>query len=361
MSTVWDLIRLRSEIRNITGLFDTSQMSDEELDNHINDFYLYDFPEELRSLRLKGYYEFNTIPNVSTYTFQQNTYITNAGDITVNNLGSNRAIYNVLPPVYVDGFQSAWYQDPDTFQRIWPDLNTVQKAVEVTDGIESQFTFTLSATPILQGSVLIGCSRPNATTPIPTEAFRDLPQEDGFTNPGQLYRTSDNAAFGSINYLTGEVTIEFSAVPQAGIPINAHFYPYVASRPRDILFYNQKLTVRPVPQDVYKVKMVAQYQPTVLLNTGAPDLTMFDGETYDADIQSPLYFEWWQLLVYGTSMKIFIRFGDHEEAARYQPYYDKQRLDAQRRTLKQMSNQRIATIYSDGQASTAPFPPYPIN
>src|SRR5271163_2467319 len=132
--TTWNLVRLRSEIRQLTGNFDTSQMTDSNIDDIINDFYLYEFPEELRSLRLKNYYEFITVPNVSVYSLPQNTDINLATGQSnyINALGTNRAIYNVSPPVYVDGYQSAWYQDPDTFQRIWPDLNTVQMQVATT-------------------------------------------------------------------------------------------------------------------------------------------------------------------------------------------------------------------------------------
>jgi hypothetical protein len=364
--TTWNLVRLRQEIRNITGNFDVTQMTDSEIDNYINDFYLYEFPEELRSLRLKNYYEFVTVPNVSVYSLPQNTDIVISTGVSnpITLQGTNKAVYNVSPPVYVDGYQSAWYQDPDTFQRIWPDLNTVQMSVAVTDGINSTFSFSLFATPILQGSLTIGCSRPNTTTTIPTDNFRDSVVPDVFTNPGNIIRNGNTIA-GSVNYLTGAVSITFSSIPAAGISINAHFYAYVAARPRDIMFFNQQFTVRPVPQDAYRVKMVAQYQPTVLLDSGS-EIVQFSGDSNSAGTpQTPStettpFFEWWQLLVYGSSIKIYIRQGDHQEAERYLPYYEKMKLEAQRRTLKQMSNSRISTIYSDGQGATVPFPPYPI-
>lgn len=356
--TTWNLTRLLTEIRQITGNFDSSQMTDAQIEDIINDFYLYEFPEELRTLRLKDYYEFITVPNVAIYSLPQNTAINPAtgAKVALTTLGTNKAVYNVSGPIYVDGYQSAWYQDIDTFERIWPDLNTVQMGVAITDGVNATFNFTLYATPILQGSLTIGCSRPNTTTTIPVENFRDQALADVFTNPGNLIR-SDNTVNGTINYLTGACSVTFSSVPSAGISINAHFYAYVASRPRDILFFNQQFTVRPVPQDAYRVKMVAQYQPTVLLSGGGEQSIFDDTAT---QTQLPTYYEWWQLLVYGTSIKIYIRQGDHEEAARYSPYYEKMKLEAQRRTIKQMSTQRIPSIYSDGQAATVPFPPYPI-
>lgn len=372
MATVWNLDRMRQEIRKITGRFDSTQITDQQLDDYINDFYLYDFPEELRSLKLKDYYEFVTIPNVAEYTVPQNTFAdpqntTTPTSIAIDSLGTNKAIYNVMQPVYVDGYQSAWYQDPDTYQRIWPNLNQVQKAVAVTNVTDGAiYTFNLFATPILQGTVTIGCSRPNTTTTLPLETFRDVSVPNTFSATGVLYRQNaatgvvDTTASCTINYLTGAVSIEFSSAPAVGIPINAHFYAYVASRPRDIMWFNQKLTLRPVPNDSYKVRMVAQYQPTVVLSANeTTQQSQFDEATATSQ-QTSNFFEWWQLLVYGASLKIFITDGDHEEYERNRPYYEQMKIEAQRRCLKQMSNQRIQTIYSDNSGLTPPFPPYPI-
>lgn len=371
MATVWNLDRMRQEIRKITGRFDDSQITSQQIDDYINDFYLYDFPEELRSLKLKDYYDFVTIPNVGEYTVPQNTFANpqntvNPTSIAIDSLGSNQAIYNVMPPVYVDGYQSAWYQDPDVFQRIWPQLDQVQKSVKVTVAGQFIYTFQLFAVPILQGSVMIGCSRPDQTTVLPDETFRDISTPNSFVNPGVLYRqnaltgTVDTTADCKIDYLTGQVSVEFSVAPNPGIPINAHFWTYVASRPRDIMWFNQKLTLRPVPNDSYRVRMVAQYQPTVVLDAKDTTLQSQFDETTAGARQTSNFFEWWQLLVYGASLKIFITDGDHEEYERNRPYYEMMKLEAQRRCLKQMSNQRINTIYSDNIGLTPPFPPYPI-
>jgi hypothetical protein len=242
--------------------------------------------------------------------------------------------------------------------------------VATTVSLQRQYTFQLYATPILQGSLTIGCSNPGNLTNIPTDQFRDAAVSDIFINPGQIYVNDQlNGRPNTIDYLSGQVTINFSTLPiVSGVPINAHFYAYVAARPRDIMFFNQQFTVRPVPNDAYRVRMVAQYQPTVGLANLTPDEAVQfsnqpvnnSGFTVPDASQAPLYYEWWQLIVYGTSIKIYIRQGDHEEAAKYAPYYEKMKLEAQRRTLKQMSNDRIRTIYSDGQGSTVPFPPYPI-
>ena len=83
---VWDLSRLRYTVRKITGKFDVNQLPDTSplpgqvtvqnppaVDDYINDFYLYDLPEDLRTLKLRDFYTFNTIPNVGTYAMSRRT------------------------------------------------------------------------------------------------------------------------------------------------------------------------------------------------------------------------------------------------------------------------------------------------
>ena len=61
------LERIQNSIRNITGRKSTNQLSVARLNNFINDFYLYDFPERLKTLQLEGWFRFMTQPNVSRY------------------------------------------------------------------------------------------------------------------------------------------------------------------------------------------------------------------------------------------------------------------------------------------------------
>src|SRR6185436_10303747 len=102
--TVWDLSRLRYTVRKITGKFDTNQLPDNSpgpglisvddppgIDDYINDFYLYDMPEHLRTLSLRDFYTFTTIPNCGTYNVPEN-------------------IIQIYNPVYVDAYQSSWHQ-----------------------------------------------------------------------------------------------------------------------------------------------------------------------------------------------------------------------------------------------------------
>jgi hypothetical protein len=360
--TVWNLSRLRYTIRKITGRFDTTQLPDSSsgnvsvnnppgIDDYINDF-LYDLPEHLRSLKLKQFYTFTTIPNVGTYNLPPN-------------------YYNVEPPIYIDNYQFAWYQSPDIFYRIWPELNFVDRQIATANGTAGPYTFTLTQTPIQQGNVVIGIS-PNLDgnpspqfetfTDVDTPALLDQPTLLKFTNPGTL--TGNLGGTGTVDYLTGVVTITYANPVASGSIISAHYHPYVASRPRDIMFYQQQLFLRPIPNDVYAVKLQAYIQPTVAISSltqnTTPGINSTTKTEFDGTLTDVLLFnEWWQMVAYGSSIKIFIEDGDHDEVERNIPYFEQAKLLAQRRCLKQLSNQRIQTPYAENVSGPA-WPIFPI-
>jgi hypothetical protein len=385
--TNWDLNRLRYSIRKITGKYDTSQLPDTStgeinisnpagIDDYINDFYLYDMPEEMRTLKLRDFYEFTTLPNCGTYNVPQN-------------------VVQIYDPIYIDNYQFAWYQDPNVFYRIWPELNFIDRNLFTPDGTSGTsadpFVFTLSQTPVQQGTVVIGLTPNLDGSPSPVlETFTDqdqpipldIPVQQFFVNPGIL--TGNQGGTGTVDYLTGEVTLNYVVAPPAGTTSSCHYHPYVASRPRDIMFWQQQLFLRPIPNDVYAVKVMAYMLPTTVISaatnatirpslyvdpattqTSPPTPTTvqiqgFTGNSGSVPTDLPQFNEWWQLIVYGASMKIFAEDGDWEEQANLEPRFEKAKLLAQRKTLKQLANQRIPTPYADNNAGSPAWPIFPI-
>lgn len=383
MST-WDLSRLRYTIRKITGRYDTVQLPDSSygqnsiqnpagIDDYINDFYLYDMPEHLRTLRLKQFYEFTTLPNCGTYSVPQ-------------------SIYQLEPPFYVDNYQSSWHQSPDQFYRLWPDLNFIDKNLFSPGGAFGPYTFTLTQTPIQQGTVVIGLTpNPNTVPSGPVETFTDrdtpisldLPASQQFVNPGILYSNQYTGQVppvspgvdpgtGTINYLTGEVTLTYISAPPVGMNSSCHYHPYVASRPRDCLFYQQQLFLRPIPNDTYAIKIIAYKMPTTVISSATNSVTIPSTDSQgniqgftNSNPQSnatnlPQWNEWWQLIAYGAALKIFIEDGDHAEYERYKIYFEEQKRLAQRRELKQLANQRIPTRYSEQNLAGNYWPIFPL-
>jgi hypothetical protein len=141
--------------------------------------------------------------------------------------------------------------------------------------------------------------------------------------------------------------------------------PYQPSRPSGILFYNDIITLRPVPDAAYLVEIQAYVNPLVALMgafTNPPNL--ITGSTPDLMLPSPpnaaiiprgfqnltdtaQLKQWWQLIAWGTSMKIFEDRGDLESISRFMPLYDQQKRLVLRRTLVEMANERTQTIYSE--------------
>ncbi len=376
--TVWDLSRLRYTVRKLTGKFDTNQLPDSSpgagavtvqnppgVDDYINDFYLFDFPEHLRSLKLRDFYTFTTLPNCGTYNLPQN-------------------IYSVEPPIYIDNYQFAWYQSPDVFYRVWPEFNFIDAAIATTDGTSLTYTFNLTQTTVQQGTVVIGLQPNQNGNPSPqfetftdqdTPVLLDQPLQQRFVNPGTL--TGNLGGTGTVNYLTGAVSITYASAPVAGININAHYHPYTASRPRDIMFYQQQLFLRPIPNDTYIVKVMSYIQPTVAISAlsnagtwypgggsqtpGVP--SQFSGGTDAPGSQSlqtvPLFNEWWQVIAYGAAIKILVEEGDWQEAQALKQVFEEQKLLAQRKCLKQLANQRISTPYAENVGGNT-WPIFPL-
>lgn len=369
--TTWDLSRIRYTVRKLTGQFDTNQLPDQSpgvglvsqtnppgIDDYINDFYLYDMPEHFRTLKLKDFFIFNTIPNCGTYTLPQ-------------------YIYQVEPPIYIDNYQFAWYQWPDIFYRIWPELNFIDRNLFTPDGFTTTFNFTLTQTPVQQGTVVIGLQPNIDGNPSPElETFTDqdqpipldLPAQQFFVNPGTL--TGNLGGTGTIDYLTGAVTLNYANAPANGTTSSCHYHPYVPSRPRDIMFFQQQLFLRPIPNDTYAVKVLAYFTPAVVLNAASNSASRAVFNTSTNQIQGfsgsqfslsdlPQYNEWWQMITYGSAMKILIQEGDYEEASRLKVIFEEQKMLAQRKALKQLANQRIQTPYAENVAGPA-FPIFPI-
>jgi hypothetical protein len=369
MST-WDLNRLRYTIRKITGRYDTVQLPDSSfgensltnpagIDDYINDFYLYDMPEHLRTLRLKDFYIFTSVPNCGTYNIPQN-------------------VFSVEPPIYVDNYQFAWYQSPDIFYRIWPELNLINRNLFTPNG-GAQYTFKLTQTPVQQGSVVIGLNPNQDGNPSPIlETFTDadqpipldLPMQQYFVNPAPL--VGNQGGTGTIDYLTGAITLNYAVPPPVGVHSSCHYHPYVASRPRDIMFYQQQLFLRPIPNDTYAIKVMAYMMPTTVVSAATNSIQIpntdaqgniqgFTNNNVNSNATNlPQFNEWWQLIAYGAALKIFIEDGDHEQYAMYKVYFQEQLNLAQRKALRQLANQRIQTAYADNNAGVAAWPIFPI-
>ena len=336
-STLQDI---RNKVRRITARPSAAQISDSEIDDYVNTFYLNDFPEHLRLESLRYNYQFTTSANIPVYDFDTSSYLT------------------AMPPVFIGGYQTYMTQSRQNFFRINPELNYIQQSAATGNGTVGPYTITLQQTPIVRG---FKPNPPGAFSATPVQArFLEWnvlisgldangnsqclvdtgSQAAGLSQIGDLVDPKDTNASpvvrGSVNYITGAVSIfaaplGFTLPIPAGNAINAQYVPYVASRPQQVIFYQDQFMVYPIPDQAYTVSFEVYKYPAALLNSG----------------EAPQLREWWQLLAYGAADKIFADNADFENLGKFRPLLQEQMNLCQRRTIVQYTSERTATIYSE--------------
>jgi len=342
-STVNDIIR---KVRRITGRPNQAQISDQEIINYVNTFYIFDMPEHIRLESLKYNYQFVTTANVQVYNMPTDIWLDN------------------MPPVYIGGYQSYMTQDRENFFRINPGLNFLQQSVATGNGNSGNYTFTLTNTPITKG-YLNNTPRNSKTPYLQVVNWNVLITAQGNADPvtgispwyslvddgtGNLYDPTDTAVSplsrGIIDYVTGDVisAVFSNAIPQ-GNPINAQYVPYVPSRPQSILFFQDQFLLYPIPDQAYQVSIEAYKYPIQFVGDQL-------GGTYT---EVPQVKEWWQLISLGACLKIFEDYGDFENIQKYRPLMDEQMRLCLRRSIVQQASERTASIYTE-QAAFAQYP-----
>jgi hypothetical protein len=328
----------------MTARTSPSTITDIEIDEYINTFYIFDFPEHLRLESLKVNYQFLTNKNQAVYDFPTDIYLT------------------AMPPVYIAGYQSYMTQSRENFFRINATIQFMQNNIATGNGGAGPYTATLTSTPILKGFKpnppgAYSTSVINSPTDIaarylnwnvlisgPSGGSSVSLIDDGQGNLWDISDTSTDAVAnpprGTIDYNTGVVTFTFIGNIDNGASINAQYIPYKASRSQSAIFFNDQIMLFPIPDQSYTVSFEAFKYPTRMDETLNP---------------SPQLYEWWQLLAYGATCKIFEDNGDFESLQKYRPLLEEHLRLVQRRTIQQYSSERTASIYVE-QSQFTQFP-----
>ncbi len=331
------LLRIQNTVRNITGRKSTNQLSTAQLNNFIDDFYLYDFPERLKTLQLEGWFRFMTEPNVSRYPLAGSFSSGRPRDpavIPAPDPGSaiqedtilRDDIYYLNQPAYIDGYEVSFLQDPEIFYRYWPDLKFIE-TLTTGDGTDGPYAVTMTQLPAQRGSVIVSAA--------------DQSSRDDAAGATGGWLATDFA--GTVNYVTGVISVTFPNAVPTGTDIDLHYYPYVASRPRTALFFEQFFELRPIPDRSYEFRVKSLRRPTAMAAITDP----------------PEFVEWCNLIAYGSTLKVFIEDGDWDEYNKLYPIFKEQKNLAQRRALKQLRDQRVSTPYDAFQGGQSSF--WPIN
>jgi len=295
------LAAIRKKVRRLTRSPSTTQLSDVDLDEYVNTFVQYDMPENLRLHTLRDNFVFYTEPDVDTYG-------TSIIDPNVQ--------INTDKPIYIAGKQAWFVQDQEGFYQLYPKVNFIGSVGSTGDGATTAFAGTLSNRPILK----------NHVTFVSIDA-----NNDGLRLSDDGAGSLSGDGTGTINYLTGAFTLNFSAAPASGETIESETVPYVAAQPEAALYFNNEFVIRPVPDKVYRVEVQIYKRATELLAAGSsPDLE-----------------QWWQYIAYGAAKKIFEDRTDIEGAALIMPEFKHQETLVLRRTIVQQTKERAATIYTE--------------
>ncbi len=324
-------LEMRNTLRRMTARYSPSQMSDTQADRYLNLAYTLHFPEQFKNLKLTKPLVFLTTPNVDTYQFVYQNGLTVApngkpvpGNITIS------------APVYCQGYLLRYFQDKTTFYNRWPNLSVNQIIATGGRGANVAYTGTIPPFPFYRAQMDIFGNVTEAAVIISafdntgyTYSLTDVPVAG--SNTGNLVE-QNGAMVGNVNYLTGAYSFipSNSAVIPATATIYAAVVPYQASRPVDVLFYNQQIVFRPCPMQVFQVEFQISQQPMDMIS----------------DTDSPELDEWYLFICAIAAKLIYTDFPDPDGMAYLMPIYQDQLQMAQRRTLKQLGTQRAATIFS---------------
>lgn len=317
---------IEKKVRRLTASASESALSSADIQAAINTFYSTDFPYAIKIDQQRSVYKFLTIPNVDRYP------------VDVNNLQGFRA------PVYFEGIQGNFFKNRDQLYNLYPRYPTQFQPI-AGDGVTTHFTFTLfgnNVNPfpqpnfgILSTQLVIGGVDING------DPIRIIDNGggvvDGFgigsnTTTGQLIYVQQNAvgnnvylngsnvqqpaipdlspiggqqnanlpntAFppgllttpycGTVNYVTTAIDITFPVAPAAGTMINVWAATYQVGRPYNVLFWNNELTIRPVPDNVYLCEIETYQTPSQFMATN----------------NHPILNQWAQYIAYGAAMEI---------------------------------------------------------
>jgi hypothetical protein len=316
---------IRDKVRKLTRSPSVNQITDATIDEYVNTFVSYDFPETLRLFTLKKTFTFYTTPYVDVYASNS---ISSPFISPLNDFKNDKI--NISPPIYISGREAFFSQSREEFFNQYPQNSSIVK-VGTGNGVTTVFTGTLPGIPVQRNNVVFSSINTSNTGLV----LADIPFN---SSSGNMVIPADPAPLAldpvnTINYVTGVFTITFLTAPGSGEAVNAQVLPFTAARPSAMLYYENKFTFRPIPDGVYKITMDAFVQPTELLSTDSAS---------EPDLQ-----QWWQYIAYGASKKVLEDRMDLETVQMIMPEFTRQEKMVLRRTVVQITNERTATIYTE--------------
>lgn len=315
--------RIETIIRRLTASASETSLTTVEIQKTLNDFYYSDFPYAIKIDQMRSVYVFFTEPYRDRYPI----------DVNYNQ--------GVRAPLYIDGIQGSFFKDRQQFFNVWPKFPYYYKPIS-GDGVTTAFTFTIPG-PFLSKEVVIGgvdiagnpisvnddglgnlqLQIPNPVTSVPAQYNPPVsnPAIPGMKNinlgnPGLNNvntQTLDPSSapyngIGRVNYVTGVFNINFPVAPASGTQLHLRVSQYQTGRPYNLMFWNNELTIRPVPKNIHKVEIETYLTPVQFMQT----------------TDSPILNQWAKYLAYGAAMEILRQRQDNEGVENLREGFERQ-------------------------------------
>ena len=288
----WTLSDIRNKVRQVSGRLSSSEMTNQQIDKYINQFYQFTFPADAKLNKNLVYYSFVTSPNESLYPFPT-------------------GYTNFLPPVVVNYLQTDFYQDPALFFSRNP-IQVTQLTPWTGDGTTVLFTTTVQAFPIYPGSVIISDN---------VETFAD---NTVFWTTSNINITGSEGGTAVINLSTGAISVTFNTAPPNGQNIYLTYVLFQPGRPVSMLMYDSRFQFYPPPDTAYKVVMGAYKVVDALVNA----------------TDTPALEEWGPAIAYGACRDIFADYGETDSFSDAEALYRQQLAYILRRTEQDLLSTR---------------------
>ncbi len=393
MNLLQDII---TYVRRIIKSPSNADITDSLIIDYINRFWIMDVDARIQTFDMKNKYQFQTTPgvdkyNMPLYSVQSET----PGDPTATDIAMYPVYQGFLGPAYINGIEVQFQTQRSLFYKAFPNVVQGPLIVEVGDGTPGPYTLNFqilpsNTTPINQpinaflrghvdiaGIMALGSANDDPpfadnttfpsvlglipTTSIDSAVFITTSGADGSnivvadsgvflsgnSNCGMLMEKGKapygnsvlagnySATMNTINYLTGECTLEFNENIPVGTNINAQVFFFQGGLPRSILYYNNTLTLRVPPSNQYLVELDAYLTPAAFFNT-------------DAAVPFAYMSEY---IARGAARKILSDTGDTEQFMFYEPLFREQEILVWKRSQRQFTATRTPTIYSQGNQS----------
>jgi hypothetical protein len=138
---------------------------------------------------------------------------------------------------------------------------------------------------------------------------------------------------GTVNYVTTQINITLPVPPAPGTQLNIWAATYQVGRPYNVLFWNNELTIRPVPDNVYLCEIETFQTPVQFMNS----------------TNSPILNQWSQYIAFGSAMEILRDRQDMEGVENLREGFMRQEaLVLERQSIEEI-NQPNITLFNSTQ------------